>query len=31
MQGSYRMEADNGKSFDARIPPFTLAMPGVLH
>ena len=31
MQGSYRMEADNGKNFDARIPPFTLAMPGVLH
>ena len=31
MQGSYRMDADNGKSFDARIPPFTLAMPGVLH
>ena len=31
MQGSYRMEADTGKSFDARIPPSTLAMPGVLH
>ena len=31
MQGSYRMEADNGKSFDARIPPFTLVMPWVLH
>ncbi len=31
MQGSYRMEADNGINFDARIPPFTLAMPGVLH
>lgn len=31
MQGSYRMEADNGTNFDARIPPFTLAMPGVLH
>jgi ApaG protein len=31
MQGSYRMEADNGTNFDARIPPFTLAVPGVLH
>ncbi len=31
MQGRYRMEADNGKSFDAPIPPFTLAVPGVLH
>jgi ApaG protein len=31
MQGSYRMEADNGVSFDAPIPPFTLAVPGVLH
>ncbi|HZD52023.1 MAG TPA: Co2+/Mg2+ efflux protein ApaG [Woeseiaceae bacterium] len=31
MQGSYRMEAENGVSFDARIPPFTLAVPGVLH
>jgi len=31
MQGSYRMEADNGTSFDAPIPPFTLAVPGLLH
>ena len=31
MQGSYRMQADNGRSFDAPIPPFTLAVPGVLH
>lgn len=31
MQGSYRMEAENGTSFDAPIPPFTLAVPGVLH
>lgn len=31
MQGTYRMEADNGVNFDAPIPPFTLAVPGVLH
>jgi len=31
MQGRYRMEANNGVSFDAPIPPFTLAVPGVLH
>ena len=31
MQGSYHMEADNGINFDAPIPPFTLAVPGVLH
>ena len=31
MQGSYRMEADNGTNFEAPIPPFTLAVPGVLH
>jgi ApaG protein len=31
MQGSYRMQGDNGISFDAPIPPFTLAVPGVLH
>jgi len=31
MQGSYRMETDNGFSFEAPIPPFTLAVPGVLH
>jgi ApaG protein len=31
MQGSYRMVADDGRHFDAPIPPFRLAMPGVLH
>lgn len=31
MQGLYRMEADDGVSFDAPIPPFTLAVPGLLH
>lgn len=31
MQGSYRMQADDGAGFDAPIPPFTLAVPGVLH
>ena len=31
MQGKYRMKADNGTSFDAPIPPFTLAVPGLLH
>jgi len=31
MQGSYYMQADNGTSFEAPIPPFTLAVPGVLH
>jgi ApaG protein len=31
MQGSYRMQADNGIRFDAPIPPFTLAVPGLLH
>lgn len=31
MQGLYRMEADNGVNFDAPIPPFTLAVPGLLH
>ena len=31
MQGSYRMKADNGMSFEAPIPAFTLAVPGVLH
>ena len=31
MQGSYRMEDDNGTNFEAPIPPFTLAVPGVLH
>ena len=31
MQGRYMMETDAGTSFDAPIPPFTLAVPGVLH
>jgi len=31
MQGLYRMEADNGLSFDAIIAPFTLAVPGLLN
>ena len=31
MQGRYRMHADDGGDFDAPIPPFTLAVPGVLH
>lgn len=31
MQGLYRMKTDNGMNFDAPIPPFTLAVPGLLH
>ncbi len=31
MQGMYRMEAENGVSFDAPIAAFTLAVPGLLH
>ena len=31
MQGLYRMEADDGFSFDAPIAPFTLAVPGMLN
>ncbi len=31
MQGRYLMKADNGSDFYAPIPPFTLAVPGVLH
>jgi ApaG protein len=31
MQGIYRMEADDGISFDAPIAPFTLAVPGLLN
>lgn len=31
MQGLYRMKTDNGMNFDAAIPPFTLAVPGLLH
>jgi ApaG protein len=31
MQGSYQMLADDGAKFDAPIPAFRLAMPGMLH
>lgn len=31
MRGSYHMTAEDGHQFDADIPPFTLAMPRVLH
>jgi ApaG protein len=31
MQGSYQMVTDDGAKFDADIPAFRLAMPGVLH
>lgn len=31
MQGLYRMKTDNGMNFDAPIPAFTLAVPGLLH
>lgn len=31
MQGSYRMQAEDGAEFDAPIDPFTLAVPGTLH
>lgn len=31
MQGLYHMETDSGASFDTPIPPFTLAVPGLLH
>ncbi len=31
MQGSYQMIAEDGRSFDAPIAPFRLAIPGVLH
>ena len=31
MRGTYRMFADDGVEFDATIPEFTLAMPGMLH
>ena len=30
MEGTYYMQADNGQEFDAPIPAFRLAMPGVL-
>ena len=31
MRGSYQMVAEDGKTFDAEIPVFTLSMPRVLH
>jgi ApaG protein len=31
MQGSYQMVGDDGLAFDAPIPPFRLAIPGLLH
>jgi ApaG protein len=31
MQGSYQMVADDGAKFEAPIPAFRLAMPGMLH
>jgi ApaG protein len=31
MHGSYLMRADDGLEFDAKIPPFTLAIPHILH
>ena len=31
MEGRYRMHAESGVDFDAPIPPFTLAIPGILH
>ncbi|MFN2119453.1 MAG: Co2+/Mg2+ efflux protein ApaG [Anaerolineales bacterium] len=31
MSGSYRMVADDGTSFDAEIPRFTLSIPRTLH
>ncbi len=31
MEGSYQMLGNDGEMFDAPIPPFLLAAPGVLH
>jgi ApaG protein len=31
MEGKYRMRAEDGSEFDAPIPPFTLAVPNLLH
>jgi len=31
MHGTYRMVTDGGESFDAKIAPFTLAIPGALN
>jgi ApaG protein len=31
MRGCYQMVTDAGEVFEATIPPFTLAVPGILH
>lgn len=31
MEGSYTMRTDGGDTFEARIAPFTLAVPGVIN
>jgi len=31
MQGKYQMQSDNGESFNAAIPKFTLSIPRTLH
>ena len=31
MEGSYQMRSDEGLTFDAPIPAFRLAMPGIVH
>jgi ApaG protein len=31
MRGSYQMRAEDGQTFDAQIPPFTLSVPRTLH
>jgi len=31
MRGSYQMVAEDGREFDAAIPPFTLSVPRTLH
>ena len=31
MRGSYQMLAEDGREFDATIPPFTLSVPRTLH
>jgi ApaG protein len=31
MHGTYRMQAEDGTTFDATIPRFTLSMPRTLH
>jgi ApaG protein len=31
MRGTYQMVAEDGRTFDAPIPPFTLSVPRILH